>query len=268
MKTEGFLRELSHRVDEPVQYSLVTDGGAEPLNRWLGHRVRIEFSGEKACIHCGRRVKKLYQSGYCFPCVTTLAECDLCIVKPNECHFHLGTCRDEGFAAEHCMIPHYVYLAWSSGVKVGLTRKGRQFTRWVDQGATAAILVAELPTRKRAGELEAVIAEFLPDKTDWRKMLAYEEDEALPADLRGVKREVTERLPDDFRSHVLGDDTVYRFFYPRLPEFSIRTTSLNLDREPVVEGVLSGVKGQYLLFDHGVFHVKRHSGYRVQVSAV
>src|SRR5579875_2619879 len=132
--------------------------------------MNLSFTGEKACIICGRKVKKLYQSGYCFPCVTTLAECDLCIVKPHECHFHKGTCRDESFAMTHCMIPHYVYLAFSSGFKVGLTRKGREFTRWIDQGASQAVLLAEVPTRKMAGEMEMAIAEHISDKTDWRKM--------------------------------------------------------------------------------------------------
>ncbi|MBX5436167.1 MAG: DUF2797 domain-containing protein [Alicyclobacillaceae bacterium] len=266
VEMEGFLRELAHRVGEPVQYTLMTDEHALQVNRWLGHTVRIQFTGRKACIHCGRAVKKLYQNGYCFPCVTTLAECDLCIVKPHECHFHQGTCRDPAFAAQQCMIPHYVYLAWSSGIKVGLTRKGREFARWVDQGAAAAILLAELPTRKEAGELEMVVAAHLPDKTDWRKMLAFEVDDTLPVRLRDAKHVVVERLGSLTSGSVVDDDTVYRFEYPRIPGLRVETKALSLDRDSTVEGTLTGIKGQYLMFAHGVFHVKRHAGYHVQVS--
>ncbi|WP_153944945.1 DUF2797 domain-containing protein, partial [Acinetobacter baumannii] len=70
----------------------------------------------------------------------------------------------------HCMIPHYVYLALSSGVKVGLTRKNNEKKRWVDQGAVRAIPIAEVPTRKMAGELEVYLTQYVADKTDWRKM--------------------------------------------------------------------------------------------------
>lgn len=262
-----FLRELTHHMDEYVHYNLRTDQSEIGLHKALGETVSISHSGVKQCIRCGRKVKKLYQNGYCYPCVTTLAECDLCIVKPHECHHHLGTCRDEEFANQHCMIPHYVYLAFSSHVKVGLTRKGRQLTRWVDQGALAAILVAELPTRKHAGELEVEIGAFLSDKTDWRKMLAGEMDETI--DLRAVKQEVLERISSQWNSYCLTDvDYVHRFVYPRQEGFSPKLTSLSLDKTPLVEGVLRGIKGQYLLFDDGVFNVKKHAGYGVDLKVI
>ncbi|MDQ0188458.1 DUF2797 domain-containing protein [Alicyclobacillus cycloheptanicus] len=265
---EGFMREMKHRADEPVQYEVVTDDGAVSLNDWLGRRVEITFTGEKACIHCGRKVKKLYQNGYCFPCVTTLAECDLCIVKPHKCHFHLGTCRDADFAASHCMIPHYVYLAFSSDIKVGLTRKGRQFTRWVDQGASAAVLVAECPTRKAAGEVEMEIASFLPDKTQWRKMLALTsiETEALER-LEATRQQVLRHLREHVSGiQVLDEQPVHAFQYPRLEGGAVKLTSLSLDKTPEISGVLQGVKGQYLLLDVGVLNVKKHSGMRVSIS--
>ena len=236
------------------------------LDEWLGRRIRIAFRGEKTCIHCGRRVRKLYQSGYCFPCVTTLAECDLCIVKPHECHYHLGTCRDPQFGDQHCMIPHYVYLADSSQVKVGLTRKGRQLTRWVDQGATSALLVAEVPTRKVAGELEMEVAKRLPDKTDWRKMLRATGD--TDADLEAVRAEVVAQLPEPYQAFVLTDQRareVYHFHYPRGASFELKVRSVTLDKEPVVEGTLLGCKGQYVLLDSGVWNAKKHAGYHVTV---
>jgi len=264
-QTFGFLRELRHRVKEEVHYEIFTDTQSTSLYGELGREVKIAHSGEKACIHCGRRVKKLYQNGYCFPCVTSLAQCDLCIVKPHECHFHLGTCRDEQFANQQCMIPHYVYLALSSHVKVGLTRKGRQMTRWVDQGAVSAMLVAEVRTRKEAGELEIEIGKFMSDKTNWRKMLVGEVPTGI--NLRELKEELFQRVSSRWEPYFLKEEnTVYDFVYPREVGFVPKLTSLSLDKTPVVEGVLRGIKGQYLLFDHGVFNVKKHAGYQVDVN--
>jgi hypothetical protein len=262
----GYLRALSHKGSGPVAYRLMTDQGEIAVNDFLGNRMSISTTGKKACTHCGRSVKKLYQGGYCFPCVTTLAECDLCIVKPHECHFDKGTCRDEAFAALHCMIPHYVYLAYSSSVKVGLTRKGRQMTRWVDQGAVAAILLAEVPTRKAAGELEMEVAQFLPDKTNWRKMLQTFDVES-GVDLHEVKQTVIERLGASRKSFILQDETtIHSFTYPRLDAFDLKLTSWSLDKLDKLEGTLTGVKGQYLLFDEGVLNIRKHAGYEVQVS--
>lgn len=264
-QASGFLRELRHRVKDEVHYEISIDSASTSLYGELGRTVKISHSGEKACVHCGRRVKKLYQNGYCFPCVTSLAQCDLCIVKPHECHFQQGTCRDEQFAQEHCMIPHYVYLALSSHVKVGLTRKGRQLTRWVDQGAVAAILVAEVRTRKEAGELEVEIGTFMSDKTDWRKMLIGN----VPTDINllELKEEMVHRVSPQWEPYFLKDEnTVYEFVYPREAGFVPKLTSLSLDKTPVVEGVLRGIKGQYLLFDHGVFNVKKHAGFQVELS--
>lgn len=262
----GLLRELIHTpTDSPVQYRLPVGDEVIDLSALIGSAITVAATGIKRCIHCGRKVNKLFSNGYCYPCFTTIAECDLCIVKPHECHFHLGTCRDEQFAQRHCMIPHYVYLAFSSAVKVGLTRKGRQQTRWVDQGALRAILVAELPNRKAAGELEMEIARFMPDKTDWRKMLR-ETGKAIEVDLVAMKRQVCERLAADSSEVLVDDDTVYTFSYPRLDPFEVVLKSIGLDKAPVFSGRLMGIKGQYLIFDQGVFQVKKHSGYEVHIS--
>lgn len=265
---EGYLRELTHRPTDPIAYRCVSDTGSVDLNDLLGQRIEVSFTGRRACVACGRSVNKLYQSGYCFPCVTTLAECDLCIVKPHECHFHLGTCRDESFGETHCMIPHYVYLAFSSGIKVGLTRKGRQLTRWVDQGAAAAVLIAELPSRKAAGKLEMEIASFLPDKTQWRKMLALQtlEDSDLDT-LRTAREQVLTHLQESASNvSLVEDQTIYAFQYPRLQDMATTLKSLSLDKTSTISGVLHGIKGQYLLLDEGVLNVKKHSGMHVQLS--
>lgn len=248
-----------------VGYNFVVGKDSLPLGSLLGQTIEIEFIGEKSCIHCGRRVRKLYQNGYCFPCVTTLAECDLCIVKPHECHYHLGTCREPAFGDTHCMIPHYVYLADSSSVKVGLTRKGRQLKRWADQGATSAILFAQTSTRKLAGELEMEIAQHLPDKTDWRKML--KDTGEADANLFEVREQVLSRLGPLYEPYVIQQPhEVVQFVYPRLLGFEPTLKSLSLDKQPSVRGTLCAIKGQYLMFEQGVLNIRKHAGFHVQIS--
>jgi Protein of unknown function (DUF2797) len=260
---QGFLSELRHKPQTTVQYFLTVGEESVPLNELMGTQLRLTFLEEKACCSCGRKVKgKLYGGGYCYPCVTTLAECDLCIMKPHECHFDKGTCRDEEFAKSHCMIPHYVYLALSSNVKVGLTRKNRELTRWVDQGAIRAIPIAELPTRKMAGELEMAIAEHIADKTDWRKMLkgVYEE-----ADLFEVREQIKAIVPEEFQQYLFDVDQLFEFTYPILESLD-KIKSMSFDKEPTIEGKLIGIKGQYLIFDCGVLNIKKHTGYKVEVT--
>lgn len=253
---KGFSNGLTHFVQEPIQYNWMLGDEETRMNEWIGETVHLRFLGEKQCIVCGRKVNKLYQNGYCYPCVTTLAETDLCIVKPHECHFALGTCRDESFAATHCMIPHYVYLAVSSQVKVGLTRKNREWTRWIDQGAVKSMLIAELPTRLLAGQFEMEVAKELPDKTDWRKLI-----QGISADvnLEQVATEVRERLPEEWKPYLLSDMTVNDFVYPIASDVTPKARSLSLEKQEI-ESVLLGIRGQYLLFEEGGVNVKKHAG--------
>lgn len=254
---------MLHDVGNPVQYRWELDGSVQSINDWLGRRVRISFCGEQRCIACGKAVKRLYQNGYCFPCVTTLAETDLCIVKPHECHLHLGTCRDETFAATHCTVPHTVYLGVSSHAKVGLTRKHREFTRWLDQGAIRATAFAEVPTRRDAGMLEMEIAAWLPDKTNWRKMVCGEVEEA---DLAALAEEAAARIDEKWSAHVIRERVVHEFNYPVLADRETRPKSLSLERAPV-EGLLVGARGQYLLFEEGVVNIRKHAGMLLEAVA-
>lgn len=259
----GFNRELTHRVDSPIRYSWRLGEETADVNAWIGKQIDIRFEGKKRCIACGRKVKKLYQNGYCFPCVTQLAETDLCIVKPDQCHFSAGTCRDESYAMAQCLIPHSVYLSVSSQVKVGVTRKNRELVRWVDQGATQAVVIAELPTRKQAGELEAAIATRLPDKTDWRKMV---QGSAKKVDLLGVRDEISEWIDPVWRPFFIANCTAVDLGYPVLPDASVKALSLSAERS-AVSGRLVGVRGQYLLLESGVFNVRRHAGLLLAVEA-
>ncbi|UFJ39742.1 DUF2797 domain-containing protein [Brevibacillus humidisoli] len=265
VELQGTLRGLVHSYhgkDQPVDYYLQLDGEKLPLNEWMGNHVTLSFLGQKNCIACGRRTNKTFNSGYCYPCFTRLPENDLCIVKPHECHFDQGTCRDESFGETYCMIPHYVYLALSSDVKVGLTRKHNQLKRWVDQGAIRAIPIAELPTRRMAGELEFHLSQYLPDKTNWRKML---KGEVAERDLLEIRDEVYGYFPETFKPFQIKEDEWVEITYPMLETLD-KITSLSLDKQEEVHGRLLGIKAQYLVLEGGVFHTKKHAGYQVKVS--
>lgn len=257
----GLNRGFAHEMNHPVVYRWRLDDDEACVNDWLGRRVRIAHLGERRCVACGRRVKKLYQNGYCFPCVTSLAETDLCIVKPHECHFHLGTCRDNSFAQTQCNVPHYVYLGVSSHAKVGLTRKNREWIRWIDQGAVRAGILAELPARKMAGELEMEIAQGLPDKTDWRKLVTGQKTEI---DLAGLAGDVRRRLSAKWSPYLLDNFITHEFTYPAIPDRVPPAKAFDLS-EAAVEGTCIGVRGQYLLLDNGVVNVRKHAGMLLDV---
>ncbi|WP_027416930.1 DUF2797 domain-containing protein [Aneurinibacillus terranovensis] len=262
MKYIGFLQGFQHQYESPIHYVLQLADERVTMNDWIGRQLHLEFKGKIECISCGRKIKKTYNNGYCYPCFTKLPENDLCIVKPHECHYDRGTCRDPEFGKTHCMIPHYVYLAVSSGVKVGLTRKNNEMKRWIDQGAMRAIPIAEVPTRKLAGELEVYLSQFLADKTDWRKML---KGEVELVDLLELREEVQAKFPEEFQPYILKEDQWVDVTYPLTGQID-KVKTYNLDKQPVIEDELIGIKGQYLLFKNGVLNVKKYSGYQVELS--
>jgi len=261
MQLSGVLHGLKHQYEEPLQYYLCLGEEEHGLNHYLGKELQISFDGLIFCVHCGRKIKKSFSTGACFPCFKNLAEHDLCIVKPHQCHFDQGTCRDEEFAQRNCMIPHYVYLALSSDVKVGLTRKNNQFKRWGDQGAVQAVPIAELPTRKMAGELEMAIADHIPDKTNWRKMLL---GNIAEVDLSEVRREILALIPEEYQEYILSEEELVQFTYP-ISEPLEKIKSYNLDKQPLFTDRLVGIKGQYLMFEQGVINMKKYAGYQISI---
>ena len=173
LNQDGFLQKLRIEVNsgQVVQYSLMLDGKAYPLNKFIGKQIEFTFLGEIQCMNCKRPVKKTFNQGYCYPCFISLAACDLCIMKPELCHYHKGTCREPEWGLAHCMQPHVVYLANTSQVKVGITRLTQVPTRWIDQGATQAVPVFQVEKRYHAGLIEIELAKRFADKTNWRNLL-------------------------------------------------------------------------------------------------
>ena len=260
---EGTLSKMVVAATQPVSYELPLSSQLVPLNPYLGQTIELQFNGEIYCVNC---------DGYCYPCMQRLARADLCIVKPERCHFHLGSCREPEWGQSYCMIPHCVYLANSSGIKVGITRKNQVATRWIDQGAVAALPFFEVSTRRISGLLEVAISKHVADKTNWRKMLMGNNE---PIDLFEYKNELVEKLHDDiavireqFGEGSIKDlpsASIVEFSYPVL-HYPQKVSSLSFDKHPQIKSKLLGIKGQYLIFEAGVINIRKHSGYKIALN--
>ncbi len=268
----GHLRKMHVAPGEVVSYQIPLDDSLLPLNDAIGNVVSIRHLGEIHCLHCGRKTKKSFSQGFCYPCFTRLAQCDSCILAPEKCHYDQGTCREPEWAQQHCMVDHIVYLANSSGVKVGITRGNQVPTRWIDQGATQALPVMRVRTRQQSGLVEDVLREHVKDRTDWRAML---KGDAEPVDLVSLRDALFERcdlrlseLEERFGLQAfqrLDDAEAVTFSYP-VHTYPKKVVSLNMDKEPLVEGTLLGIKGQYLIFDTGVINIRKYTSYLVEVA--
>ena len=270
IQASGHLAKMDVTLGDTVSYQLPLDDQRIPLNQALGQSIRLEHIGDIHCINCGRRSKKSFSQGYCYPCFTKLPQCDTCIMSPERGHFHHGTCRDPAWGEKYCFTDHFVYLANSSGVKVGITRGTQLPTRWIDQGATQGLPIFRVQTRYQAGLIEDCIREFVTDKTSWQKML---KGNAEPVDLATIRDELFARaepglelLEQEFGLQALQrlyDETTTEINFP-VDEFPLKVKSFNLDKQPLVEGVLKGIKGQYLILDTGVINIRKYTAYNVQ----
>lgn len=269
MKTVGHIRKMRVELGPPVQYSLPIGDELIAMNEHIGQQMSLTYSGGIHCIACGRKTNKSFNQGYCFPCLRSLAECDLCIVRPEQCHFAQGTCRDEQWGQAHCMQPHIVYLANSSGIKVGITRKTQIPTRWIDQGAVQALPIFEVKSRFTSGLLEVILKRHVSDRTDWRKML---KGIAQPVDLIAQRQQllsVCEKEISELQQNVayvdivpLENQSVVSVDFP-VREYPEKVKSLNFDKTPEINGLLLGIKGQYLILDSGVLNMRKFAGYRI-----
>ena len=268
----GHLDKMVTAIGPPVRYELPLDDSRLALSEHIGKPLKLEFLGEIHCRNCGRKTKKSYQQGYCFVCARKLASCDICILRPEKCHYHEGTCREPEWGEAHCMQPHIVYLANSSGLKVGITRLPQVPTRWMDQGASQALPILKVSSRYLSGLIEVTLARHVADKTNWQRMLKGEPESLdLPAArdrlLTECQSEI-DALAERFGEgsvEALSDAEVVKLEYP-VAHYPEKVKAHNLDKTPVVEGVLQGIKGQYLLLDSGVLNVRKFGSYKVAVT--
>ncbi|MGC9471897.1 MAG: DUF2797 domain-containing protein [Bacteroidales bacterium] len=248
----------------PVKYRLPVGEWLLDVDEWPGREIELRYFGEIYCIRCGRKTKTSFAQGYCYPCFLSAPETDACVLKPELCRAHEGVSRDMEWSKEHCLIDHFVYLALTSGVKVGVTRHTQIPGRWIDQGAWKAIRLARTPDRHTAGLIEVELKRYFSDKTNWRDMLRDVRDKTV--DLVREKDRAAQYLIPRYESFLVEDDRIEEILYPvnRYPE---KVKSLNLDKTPLYRGVLEGIRGQYLIFADGtVFNVRKHGGYLVSLS--
>ena len=173
----GSLSKMAVRLEAPVvQYAFRLGEEQVPVNPLIGKTLRLEYLGAIHCTHCGKRTKTSFSQGYCYPCMTKLAQCDVCIMAPEKCHYDAGTCREPSWGEQFCMTDHVVYLANSSGIKVGITRATQLPTRWLDQGASQALPILRVATRQQSGLVEDLLRSQVPDRTNWRALLKGDAD--------------------------------------------------------------------------------------------
>lgn len=263
MQYEGVLTKMQTEYGNPIQYYLVFEDSFLSMNQLLGKEIEINVLGFQ-CLNCSKK-KKIYRQGFCYDCFYSSASAGDWIMRPELSTAHLGIAdRDLDYETRVQVQPHVVYLASSCEIKVGVTRQTQVPTRWIDQGAEMAIAIMEVPNRYLAGITEVALKNHYTDKTNWRKMLL---NEIIQADLTSERRKLENLLPAEVREHFYIDrEDIYELKYPVL-EYPKKLTSLSLDKTANFKGKLTGIKGQYLIFENGtVFNVRAAEGYVVRIS--
>ncbi|MFA0413832.1 DUF2797 domain-containing protein [Vibrio renipiscarius] len=267
----GTLQKMRASLDHEVHYHLPVGEQLVDLKPFVGKSLTLTHTGNIFCQSCGKKTKKSYSQGHCFVCMKKLASCDMCIMKPETCHYEQGTCREPQWGEENCMVDHYVYLSNTSSLKVGITRHTQIPTRWIDQGATQGLPILKVKTRYISGLVEIELAKHIADKTNWR-MLLKEDGAPLPLEDKFAEllpfiedkiAEIKQQFGDD--AVEILNESVTPIAYP-VTEHPTKIVSHNFDKNPVVTGTLKGIKGQYLIFDTGVINVRKFTSYEVEVS--
>lgn len=263
-KMQGALLKMKSELNNPVEYFLTLGEEKIYMNDLIGKNISLSYLDEIHCIRCGRETKKSFHQGYCYPCFRTAPETDDCILRPEMCRAQEGISRDMEWSKDHCLQDHIVYLAVSSGLKVGVTRVSQVPTRWIDQGASYAVKLAQVPNRHTAGVMEVNLKKHFADKTNWRNMLTNKVEHEIQ--LLQEKAKAREVVRKDMVKYMINDDEVTEIHYP-VQNFPQKVNSFNFDKENRIEGLLIGIKGQYLIFEGGrVLNVRKHNGYEVELS--
>jgi hypothetical protein len=262
MTYEGVLTKMQTEFANPIQYYLVFEDSFLSLNQLLGKPMEISFMGYQ-CLNCNKK-KKIFRQGFCYDCFMSSATAGDWIMRPELSTAHLDIeDRDLEYEKRVQLQPHIVYLASSSEVKVGVTRGTQVPTRWIDQGASHAIAIVEVPNRYLAGITEVALKSHFVDKTNWQKML---KNEVTQFDLIVEKGRVKELIPAEVLDYFYPEKVdIHELIYPVL-QYPTKVTSLNLDKTHNYTGKLMGIKGQYLIFEDGtVFNIRTFEGYVVRI---
>ena len=250
MKWTGNIRKMRTELSDEVQYTLPLYEVIEPLemvsmNQFIGQEISLQFENEINCVVTGKRIKKAYGDGMSYDAFMSSPMASPSIIRPELSRIHEGIAlRDKEWEEKHHLTPHLVYLSLTSEVKVGVTRETNIPYRWIDQGAVEAIILAEVPYRQLAGAIEVALKEYRSDKTNWRKMLKNEYE---PTNLLDHKDELIAYLDEDLQQFISDNDEITKIKYPVM-SYPIKVTSMKLDKIPLIEKKLKGIKGQYLIF--------------------
>lgn len=262
MLYEGVLRKMQTENGNPIQYYLIFENGFLNVNQALNKEFHIHFIKQQ-CLNCGED-RPIFRQGFCKTCFYEIPYAGDWIMKPELSTAHLDK-EDRNLEYEKKMQlqPHIVYLANSSNVKVGVTRKSQVPTRWIDQGAHEALEIVEVPNRYLAGITEVALKEHVSDKTSWQKMLKNDIEDV---DLIEWRDKLKPYIPEEAIPYFIKDNTETHLQFPVL-QYPDKVKSLNLDKMPSFKGTLKGVKGQYLIFgDNTVFNVRGSEGYVVGIN--
>lgn len=260
----GTISKMKVDLQDEVKYTLILGDDAIDINSLINKDIRLFWNGDIFCSACGKKTKNSFGEGFCYPCFQSAPEATECTIRPELCRAHLGEGRDPEWEERNHNTPHIVYLAASDIVKVGVTRITQVPTRWIDQGASSAIRLAETPNRYEAGILEVALKAFFADKTNWQRMLKNEVDDSI--DLVEEKWNLHDQLPEDLIQFFSENDEVIDINYPVLT-YPTKVKSLSFDKTPTIEGKLVGIKGQYLIFEDGsVLNIRKHTSYFLEVA--
>ena len=262
MQYQGVLQKMKTEFSSPIQYYLVFKNDFLHVNQLLDKQINIRFLGYQ-CLNC-EEDKPIFRQGFCYDCFYKTPLAGDWIMRPELSTAHLDKAdRDLEYEKKVQLQPHVVYLANSSNVKVGVTRKSQIPTRWIDQGAHEAIEIVEVPNRYLAGITEVALKVHIADKTNWRSML---KNELKDENLEEIRDSLKPYIPEEVKPYFLEKNQETELSFPVL-RYPLTLKSLNLQKTPDYSGKLKGIKGQYLIFeDDTVFNVRNYSGFVVGLS--
>lgn len=264
MQFSGQILKMTTQNAKPIQYFLNLSHDLINVNQLIGRKLKLKHIGYQ-CIECGND-EKIYRMGFCKKCFFESPYASDTIIRPELSTAHLGIEeRNIEVEKEIQLPPHIVYLAYTGDVKVGVTRESQIPTRWIDQGATFALPIAKTENRYEAGMIEVELKNHLADKTNYKKMLQDDFEDDL--DLTDFRNKVSEYFPNDFKKFAIDNGEIVKLDFPyEAPE---NITVFTLDKKPEFEGILKGIKGQYLYFEGGNFmNVRGHEGYVIDLEIV
>lgn len=269
MEIVGNLRKMStDLVDGQAKYRLRLCDVLDPLesidmNDLIGQEIQLEYQGYYNSVLSGEKMNKPFGEGLTYKEFMESPQASPSIMRPELSEIHNGIAlRDYAWEVEHHLKPHYVYISLTSNYKVGVTRATNMPYRWIDQGATQAVVIAEVPYRQLAGLIEVELKQHIGDKTAWQRMLKGQVEDNRS--IEDVREELINKVPADYELYLQRDNPIVNIDFP-LEQHPEKVKSIKIDKVKTLTSKLKGIKGQYLIFSDGVMNIRNQSGARVAV---